>query len=144
MFPILGTQHQQRFPFQCSRGFGRSDIGQFHSGSGAGRQLCPQGVPCQDSSVSGLFILQLPVLPQHQELQLPDVPDCVSRHRGYCMFLPVAGVKATHFSGCCEIEIERLPLYVQCPGTRQPNGIHGQRETAGSFYTFHESLSFQK
>lgn len=80
LFPIVGPQQQQPILVECSWGSRRGDNCQLQPGGAAEWCLCPQLVPDKDETLFGLVIPQLPILPFHQELQLPNVSDCVSKY----------------------------------------------------------------
>lgn len=82
--PILGPQQQQPILVKCSWGPWRGENRQLQPGTAAEWWLCQRLVRDKDSSVFGLSIPQLPLLPYHQELQLPNVPDCVSEYAILC------------------------------------------------------------
>lgn len=84
-FSIVGPQQQQPILVTCSWGSWRGENCQLQPGTTAEWDLRQQLVPDEDSSVFGLSIPQLPILPRHQELQLPYVPDCVSNYVIYSL-----------------------------------------------------------
>lgn len=105
MFPILGPQQQQPILVTCSWSPWWGENCQLQPGRTAEWFLCPQLVPDKDSSVFGLFIPQLPILPCHQELQLPYVPDCVSQYLIYCISpLRPRLQKDPHFTYCFDVK----------------------------------------
>ena len=53
--------------------------------------LCEQVVPKETPPIPRLFIQELPGLSQFEELQLPDLPNCVSEHGFSSLILPKEG-----------------------------------------------------
>lgn len=84
IFPILGPQQRQPILVTCSWGSRRGENCQLQPGTTA--EWCHRQplVPDKPSSVFGLSIHQLPIVPQLQGLQLPNVPHCVSRYVTIC------------------------------------------------------------
>lgn len=84
-------------PVACPGGTWRGENRQLQPGTTAGSYLCHEVVPEEASSILGCSIPQLPDLSQLQELQLPDLPNCVSKNTICCSIVETDGRGACPF-----------------------------------------------
>ena len=139
-FPIPGPQQQQPILVTCSWGSCKRENCQLQPGTAAEPWLCQQLVPDKDPSIFCLSIPQLPILPQLQGLQLPYVPDIVSK---FCKILMYC---EPHCRGSCSflcLDV-KSSLKFYHPGIQQPKATHGPGNTTSSVHSFHQTIPFKK